>query len=113
LNFHKGSAILEETDRNQKGIVEYRIHYKFGQLDTIEFIDEETGKIRKRQFYGIGKLSSADYDSNGDGHLDTHYEYDKHEEIDKKILQVAQIESVRKRVSQFSQALCFIGGITL
>ena len=85
MYFHKGSSTLEEMDKNHNGIVEYRIQYKFGQLDTIEFIDEETGKIRKRQFYEIGKLVSADYDSNGDGNLDTHYEYDKLEEIEKKI----------------------------
>ena len=67
------------------GVVEYRIHYKFDQLGTIEFVDEETGKIRKRQFYEIGKLVSADFDSNGDGELDTHFEYDNYEEVKKKI----------------------------
>ena len=50
MYFHKGNPTLEETDQNQNGIVEYRIHYKFSQLDTIEFVDEGTGKIKKRQF---------------------------------------------------------------
>ncbi len=79
--YKKGNAYLEESDLNNNGIVDYRIKLKFGQLDTIEFIDEQTGKIRKRQIYLNGKLKSAVFDSNGDGNFDKNYSYDLYEEI--------------------------------
>jgi len=78
--YRNGNAISEESDTNRNGIIDYRVNFKLGILDNVEFIDENTGKIGKRQFYQLNKLVSADYDSNGDGKLDTHYEYDIYEE---------------------------------
>ena len=78
--YRNGNAAREDSDKDQNGIKDFRVNYKYGVIDNIEFIDESTGKIIKRQFYQIGKLISADYDSNGDGKFDIHYEYDKYEE---------------------------------
>jgi hypothetical protein len=82
--YRKGNINIEESDINQNRIIEYRMIYKFGQLDSIEFIDEDTKKIRKRQFYKTGRLVSAEFDSNGDGSMETKYNYDIYEEIEKK-----------------------------
>ncbi len=71
----------EDSDKDQNGINDYSVNYKYGVLDSIEFIDEDTGKIRKRQIYKQGKLVFADYDSNSDGIMDQHHEYDRFEEI--------------------------------
>lgn len=76
--FH-GKPLREETDSNQNGIVDLRTNYTYGVLDNIEFIDEDTGRTRKKQFFKLGKLISADYDSNGDGKFDVRYEYDRYE----------------------------------
>ena len=78
--FYNGNAIREEIDTDQNGSIDYLMHFKNGVLDNIEFYNEENGKVRKRQFFHLGKMVSADYDSNGDGHLDVHYEYDEFEE---------------------------------
>lgn len=78
--FRNGNTIREDSDKNQNGIKDYRAYYKYGVLDTIEILDETTGKVRKRQYYKMNKLVSADFDSNGDGNLDIHYEYDHFEE---------------------------------
>ena len=80
LLFRNGNTIREDSDKNQNGIKDYRAYYKYGVLDTIEILDETTGKVRKRQYYKMNKLVSADFDSNGDGNLDIHYEYDHFEE---------------------------------
>mgnify|MGYP001071398308 CR=1 FL=1 len=76
--FH-GKPLREETDFNQNGIVDLRSNYTYGVLENIEFIDEDTGKIRKKQYFKLGKLISADFDSDGDGTFDVHYEYDRYE----------------------------------
>ena len=76
-----GNYLREESDKDQDGIIDYRVNYKFGVIDNIEFIDKNSGKVIKRQLYKMGKLVSADYDSNGDGNYDTHHEYDSYEEV--------------------------------
>ncbi len=80
IDYRNGQAVREDSDKDQNGIIDYRIDYQYGMLRTIEFIDESTNKVRKRQRYEWGRLSSADYDSNLDGKLDRHYEYDRFEE---------------------------------
>ncbi|MES9934589.1 MAG: DUF2007 domain-containing protein [Candidatus Sedimenticola sp. PURPLELP] len=80
ITYRNGTTTAEESDKDQNGIVDYRVKYEYGVLHSIEFIDEASTKIKKRQRFGLGKLVSADYDSNGDGVLDTHYSYDKYEE---------------------------------
>ena len=81
--YFKGNIVSEETDLNQNGIVEYRITFKYGVMESIEIIDEKTKKIRKRQYYKNGRLVSAEFDSTGDGVLNVMYQYDAFEEIQK------------------------------
>ena len=78
--YKNGNAINEESDTNNNGIIDYRVNYKNDVWDNVEFIDEQSGKVRKRQFYELNKLVSDDYDTNGDGILDSHYDYDQYEE---------------------------------
>ena len=79
--YHKGNITIEESDANQNGIVEYRILFKHGFIDSIEFIDEETRNVRKVQHYQVGRPVSAEFDSDGDGILETKYKYDAYEEV--------------------------------
>ena len=80
-SYQKGNIVSEVSDMNQNGIVEYRVLFRHGSIDSIEFIDEATRKVRKLQHYESGRLVSAEFDSNGDGQLDTKYKYDEYEEI--------------------------------
>ena len=78
--YKNGNAVTDEADTNNNGVIDYRSYFKQGIFDSVEFIDERTGKVRKRQFYKFNKLIADDYDTNGDGILDSHYEYDQYEE---------------------------------
>ena len=78
--YKNGNAVTEESDTNNNGVIDYRSHFKQGVFNSVEFIDERTGKVRKRQFYKFNKLIADDFDTNGDGVLDSHYEYDQYEE---------------------------------
>ena len=80
-SYRKGNIVSEVSDQNQNGIIEYRILFKYGIIDSIEIIDEETRKLRKLEHYESGRLVSAEFDSNGDGSLDTKYKYDEYDEI--------------------------------
>lgn len=79
--YRKGNIVSEVSDWNQNGIVEYRVLYRYGVVNSVEFIDEETRKVRKLQHYESGRLVSAEFDSSGDGILDTKYKYNEYEEI--------------------------------
>ena len=50
-------------------------------IETISFIEPATKNVIKIQEYGPFKLQRARLDSNGDGTLETVYEYDAVEEI--------------------------------
>ena len=81
--YFRGNIISEETDLNQNGIIEYRIKFKDGVIESVEIIDEKTNRVRKRQYFENGRLVSAEFDSNGDGVLNVSYKYDAFEEIQK------------------------------
>jgi len=80
ITYREGNIELEDSDKNQNGVKDYKMYYKYGVLDYVVFIDEYTGKVKKRQHFQKGKLVSADYDSDGDSKFDVHYEYDVYEE---------------------------------
>jgi hypothetical protein len=82
--YQNGNITLQESDLNQDGVVDYRAFYKNGLLDVNEILDPATKVPRKRQKYVMNKLSSAEYDSNGDGTFDVTYEYDYYEEVKSK-----------------------------
>ena len=78
--FENGNLIREESDKNQNGVKDYQGNYVHGVLNTVELLDETSGKVRKRQYYKMNKMIAAEYDSNGDGQFDTRYDYDQFEE---------------------------------
>lgn len=82
--YQYGNVSLQESDMNQDGVVDYRAFYRNGLLDMDEILDPVTKAPRKRQKYVMNKLSSAEYDSNGDGTFDVVYEYDYYEEVKSK-----------------------------
>lgn len=78
--FRNGNPYSSESGLNQAGFVDYRVISPHGIAQVVEILDPETRTVRKRQHFTAGKLSSAEYDSTGDGILDTCYQYDFFEE---------------------------------
>lgn len=82
--YRRGNIYLQESDVNQDDTVDLVGRYENGNLSEIDIFDPVTNIPRKKQNYKMGKLSSAEFDSNGDGVYDTVYAYDYYEEIEKK-----------------------------
>ena len=81
VTYQDGQFSFLEADLNQDGRVDYKAYYQNGLLDVVEILDPVTAAPRKRQKYVMNKLSSTEYDSNGDGIFDMVYEYDYYEEV--------------------------------
>ncbi|MGI9292279.1 MAG: DUF2007 domain-containing protein [Gammaproteobacteria bacterium] len=78
--YRNGNPISTEIDSNGDGIIDNVWRYKHGVMTTSEFIDIETGRIRKIQRFELGKLIEDEWDSNGDGNFDRKTTYDEFEE---------------------------------
>ncbi|WNC72696.1 DUF2007 domain-containing protein [Thalassotalea psychrophila] len=81
LSFVKGNVSLQETDIDEDGFNEYRIEFKDGVLSKAKFLNPATKSVVKIQYFKLGKLVSAEYDSNKDSIIDTEIKYDEYEEI--------------------------------
>jgi hypothetical protein len=81
VTYQDGNIQMQEADKNQDGVVDYRVFFRNGLNDVVEILDPQTKVPRKRQKYALEKLSSAQYDSDGDGGFDVTYEYDYYEEV--------------------------------
>ena len=79
--YRNGAAFRQESDTNADGAIDYVATYRFGRLREVELISPAEGNPTKRQHYRHDRLQSADYDSDGDGEFEVHYEYDFLEEI--------------------------------
>ena len=79
--FEDGLTRTQESDLNQDGNIDYKAHFKHGNIDEILIIGEGQDFRKKRQKFKMGKLISAEYDSNGDGSYDIEYTYDYFEEV--------------------------------
>lgn len=79
--YRRGNATNSESDTNGDGFYDNKISYIFGVIDEIIFLNKLTNKPVKIQKYHSMMLISAKIDTNGDGILDTSYNYDELEEI--------------------------------
>jgi hypothetical protein len=81
IEYRNGNRKLLESDTDDDGKIDYRIIYRRGMTNKIEFIDPVKNSVVKRKLFGDFKLKSTEFDSNGDGTFDTIFEYDQYEEI--------------------------------
>ena len=75
---------VSESDIDNNGIIDYRTELKNGLPVLTTMWGSGRNPRSKVQHRDAGILRSADYDSNGDGIYDIHYEYDALEEIASK-----------------------------
>jgi len=80
FKYRGGQPYHQMTDVDQDGVIDHHAYFKYGILDAIEIIGNSSKSPKKRQQYIMGKLVTAEYDSNGDGEYDVSYEYDYYEE---------------------------------
>jgi hypothetical protein len=80
ITYARGNPALQETDSNGDGTVDRRLRFVDGVLAEIELFGADDRAPRKRQHFDLGRLVAAEYDADGDGSLDTRYEYDIFEE---------------------------------
>jgi hypothetical protein len=74
-----GDVIRTEIDRNRDGkpdVIEYNT---LGKLDSVEFIDPATGKVRKRMFYKLDVKIREEIDQDGDGVFEKVIKFDEYE----------------------------------
>lgn len=74
-----GDVIRTEIDRNRDGkpdVIEYNT---LGKLDSLEFIDPATGKVRKRMFYKLDVKVREEIDQDGDGVFEKVIKFDEYE----------------------------------
>ncbi len=81
--FKDGNIVLQESDLNRDGKVDYISTLEHGVLKEAIIFGERTGSPKKRQYFELNKLTSAEFDSDGDGVYETQYEYDYFEEQNK------------------------------
>lgn len=76
IRFDDGLIQTQESDLNKDGNIDFKVHYRYGNIDEIIILGEGQDVRKKRQNYNMGKLISAEYDTDGDGSYDVEYEYD-------------------------------------
>ena len=81
-SYKDGKALRSLYDLDKDGFSEYRESYSLGLFISASYYSPETKNIKKIQYYENGLLLiMAEVDTDGDGHLDTQYNYDRFEEI--------------------------------
>ncbi len=78
--FRQGNLTVCLTDEDGDGFSEYRERYKHGVIATLSIFDRETRQLKKKQYFEIQRLKHAEIDIDGDGILETKYDYDVFEE---------------------------------
>ncbi len=71
-----GLTLRGEIDRNNDGKPDLIEHYALGKYISLEFLDRETGKVRKRAFYKLGKKTHEEIDQDGDGKFERTVHFD-------------------------------------
>ena len=59
-----------EVDTDRDGLANLKSYYKYGVLETSEYIYPQTGLAMRIEYFKLGKVVRADVDTNNDGKLD-------------------------------------------
>jgi len=97
FTYEDGLTQTQESDLNQDGNIDHKARFRHGNVDEIVILGEGQDFRRKRQKFNMGKLISAEYDTDGDGNYDIEYEYDYFEEVKKITDKRLQTDTVTPR----------------
>ena len=79
--YRQGLIRRTDSDVNQDGEIDITYRFENDLLEEVEIVGPDPGSPRKRQVFHMGKLTSAEYDADGDGEFELAYEYDFYEEV--------------------------------
>jgi hypothetical protein len=79
--FRRGQIYLTETDTDGDSIPDVTARFSFGVLATVERSIGDSSKPIRVETYLLGRLVSADVDTNHDGTLDRRFTYDAAGEV--------------------------------
>lgn len=79
--FRSGNLELSEADTDDDRYHDLRWHYTSGILTSAEYMNSSTFLPLRVEFYRLGKLTTAQVDSDKDGQLDTRYTYNSLGEV--------------------------------
>jgi hypothetical protein len=79
--YKNGAPAKSEVDTDGDGKADIVNLFEHGVLTQTKIMNPKTGKVVRINYYGNSMLQSADFDSDGDGILETHYTYDRYEQI--------------------------------
>ncbi len=80
-DFEHDQKVRSESDTVGDGIKDLQMEYRHGVLTKTRLFSPDTGKPIKVQYFDGFRLVKAEFDSDGDGHFDTLYQYDKNGEV--------------------------------
>ena len=81
FTFDRNGQTLKGTiDRFRTGKPDIIQYYTHGKVDTVEYYDTETGKLRKRVTYKFDVKVREEMDQDGDGVLEKIVKFDKYED---------------------------------
>ncbi len=81
--YRRGNHETTEIDTDGDGFLDMIYYSKHGVLTTSKYVDPKTGTPIRVERFHIGRLISADVDSDNDGILDKRYSYSASGEITK------------------------------
>lgn len=70
LKYLMGNIEKVEIDTDGDGLPNLKSYYKHGVLETTEYIYPQTGLAVRIEYFKLGRIVSADVDTNNDGKLD-------------------------------------------
>ncbi len=79
--FKHNTPVKSEVDADGDGKADIINLYDYGFLRKTQFLSPDSGKVVRVNHYKNSMLTSADFDSDGDGVLETRYTYDRYEQV--------------------------------
>jgi len=76
LRYRLGNVQVTNSDTDGDGFEDMRTHYVHGTISTIEYLEPRSGRPIKVEYYKVGKIASAEIDTNADGTMDRRVIYD-------------------------------------
>lgn len=79
--FERRLLKTSDSDWDLDGHIDRHEEYINGVLNTVTLYAPDGFHVVRREYYDRGQIVRAEYDSNGDGIMDTRYRYDRYGEI--------------------------------